>query len=59
MSLKNVLAYIATLVILFFGAAVLSAETEKLNINTATEAELAAPKNYPISSVRISITWFL
>lgn len=42
MSLKNVLACIATLVILFLGTAVLSAETGKLNINTATEAELAA-----------------
>ena len=42
MSLKNVLACIATLVILFLGTAVFSAETEKLNINTATEAELAA-----------------
>ena len=40
MSLKNVLAYIATLVILFFGAAVLSAETEKLNINTDQQFQI-------------------
>ena len=46
MSLKNVLAYIATLVILFFGAAVLSAETEKLNINTTTEAKLTTLRPY-------------
>lgn len=42
MYMKSMLTCIAILVTIFLGAAAFAAETGKVNINTATEAELAA-----------------